>query len=226
MNKFFLGLSIFGVFIFIGYLTQPKTDAGRDPVQAELKTEDYFKEALAKKIQGQKALGKGPTQNLSLQADSPSATQVEDILLTQSGTLLFQYLFEGPFRQKEGLSELGLQNIRKRFAQALPVRKHAHDINLDRELTSRIGILKALQVRSWTENQAKEKMAMSKFLRELMAKPGQPWVIQRQALRSLVSLDTEANESERARRVRGLDSRVIASAALSDHDILEVLLAK
>lgn len=230
MNKFFIGISIFGVFVFIGYLTQPSVDSSKDLLKAELKTNDYFKEALAKKvqgqIQGQSPVGTSPSQNQGGQGTSPAAAPVEDILLSQSGTLLFQYLFEGPFMGNEGLSELSLQNIRKRFAQALSVRRHAHDLNLDRELTSRVGILKALQMRPWTMSQAQEKEATSRLLKELLAKPGQPWAIQRQALRSLVSINTEATESEKARRLKGLDSRVIASAALSDHDVLEVLFAK
>jgi hypothetical protein len=151
---------------------------------------------------------------------------LEAILKNQSGHLLYQYLFEGPFQLTDGVSEAAITFIRQRLNATIPPNNSPHDKVSEQEISNRVGILKALQKRRWLKKEDPLKMKVVDLMNEVLDSKDQHWLIKRQALRSLITLNPNITETQRIERLQNLDSRVIASSAYSDHETIEMILEK
>lgn len=156
----------------------------------------------------------------------PKRTDSEraNLLQSASSSVLFQFLFESGGLVKSGrLLKTDLVAIKKRFHERYTNELHGHHTLGSREVTNRLGILRALDQVTQQSSARDLRAPLSKFYVEILESSREPWAIKRQALRNLAYLDQDLTIEKKEARLQKLDPRLIATAALTDRELLEAL---
>ncbi len=127
---------------------------------------------------------------------------------------LFDYLASDRFKQNLETDNSLLADLTLRFSR--PYADDPQD-----ELTSRIGILRAIArvTRQGIGPQTKESLRV--LSQQVLNNPNENWVVKREALRGMAGLGWSGSETARSNTFAQLDPRVIAAAQMSDDEFFE-----
>lgn len=143
-------------------------------------------------------------------AKQKSMESLRKILNTESTGALYTALFDEKILSV--MQENAVAEIRRRFARQYPKEEKAYQ----REVVKRMGIMKAMAA---TFPPGKDTESAYRLYRELL--PRESWLVRRQLVRNLAPWLSAKSEQERLEVRKVVGSRVIASAELSDEEILE-----
>lgn len=143
---------------------------------------------------------------------------------TSKGAALFHYLFEASFDQK--LNTAVLAKIQNRFAEPYPAHTMGHVSPHRKEMTNRLGILKAMgeEVKPFKLSKTLRNQ-LGNFYVEILSS-NEHFLLKRQALRNLNSLQLSKSEGEMKDLYAQLDNRILATAGFDDHELVSAILSE
>lgn len=145
-------------------------------------------------------------------------------LTSTKGPELFSYLYDTNF-QSEPLSSAQFAQVKQRFSARYPAaRLSKHVSPLESELKDRIGILKATGSISRRFPGSTTSKELTRLYQQLVQNSHENFFVRRQALRNLASVSTAAGEIAHRKWLRSLDPHLLATSALDEREMVEVIL--
>lgn len=223
MKKAFFGIVITILFFFVGR-NQPaitETISHKDEDQSTHANSVDKTNSETPEPQNQKAA----TEAAQAKDEPPPAPTLaptltfEEKLASLVDSELFEELYSDEFKSQWQAS---LPTLKQRLFSALPTQSNDQDF-LEKEVTARLGILKALS-RTEEENNEDLKEFLFSYIEFTNTQKDHPWLLQREAAHTLTQ-NNDLDEDEQQKVAQNLDPRARNTATRPDVELIERTIA-